>query len=158
MAHTNLPGINTETQEQLVVSYELLCLLQWFMEYETDKLKKMISKALDRGLQKQILNKEQLQQVQSPEDIQRIITDFFTTLELLFVETLQEQDVKKVLEKNLLPALSRIDSNQCDDAIVRLSAEKASASYHDGSAQQAQEVLFQEILRHWKPGKKSIVN
>jgi hypothetical protein len=158
MAQTNLPSLNIEAQEQFTVSYELLCLLQWLMEYETDKLKKIIAKALDKGLHKQVLHKDQAQQIQSTDDIQRIISDFLATLELLFIETIQEQDMKKIIENNLLPALNRIDSRLCDDATVRISAEKASSTSHDGSVRQAQEVLFQEILRRWKPTKKTIVN
>lgn len=158
MAQTNLPSLNVEAQEQLTVSYELLCLLQWLMEYEADKLKKIVAKALDKGLHKQVLHKDQAQHIQSTDDIQRIISDFFATLELLFIETIQEQDMKKIIENNLLPALNRIDSRLCDDATVRISAEKASATNHDGSVHQAQEVLFQEILRHWKPTKKTVIN
>ena len=39
---------------QFVLSYELLALLRWLAEYDVEKLKKLISKAVASGLKDQV--------------------------------------------------------------------------------------------------------
>lgn len=147
------------TDNQFVLSYELICLLQWLMEHDAGKLKKIVAKAISSGLRDRIQKESIL--LENPtglEDIQESIIDFFGMLEALLLESLHEHAVKKALEKNLLPAIDQIDSTICDDATVRFSVEKATSDIDRNPQENPKDLLFKELLRRWKPNKKNLLN
>jgi len=158
-----------EKDNQFVISYELLCLLRWIIYNDSNKLKKIIKKALESGLREELLKRNNKidepfgQEGENPEstleDIQMSMLDFFAMLEDLLIESLNEQTVKNALEKNLMPAIDQIDSSVCDDATVRFSIERATAKKErNKSPQHLKEVLLKELLKRWKPRKKKILN
>src|SRR3972149_2629664 len=108
---THNDGFSGENS-QFVLSYELLCLLRWFVDHDADKLKKLITKAIN------------------------------------------EQAVKKAVEKNLMPAIDQIDSTICDDATVRFSIEKAATKIDHNPMENPKELLFKELLKRWKQSNK----
>lgn len=140
---------------QFVVSYELLALLRWFIDHDTDKLKKLIIKAHAAGLKHEI-HRLQQQQEMSLDDIHFTIIEFLALLDTLLLELTNEQIVQSAIEKNLIPTIEHIDSTLCDDATVRFSVEKATT----GNTQQEnpKTVLYRELLKRWKPNKKMVVN
>jgi hypothetical protein len=150
---------SSNADSQFVLSYELICLLQWLMDHDADKLKKMIDKALNSGL-KTKLQKEsaQLQQIGNLDEIQENIIEFFGLMEVLLVESLHDQAVKKALENNLMPSIDQIDSTVCDTATVRSCVERATSTMENNPQESPKELLFKELLRQWKPGKESALN
>jgi uncharacterized membrane-anchored protein YjiN (DUF445 family) len=148
---------NNNSAQQFVISYELLCLLRWLLEHDVEKLKKMVSKALASGLKEDIKQFEQFGDVNTDpamiEEIQHSIIEFFSMLETLLLESMKEQAVQKAVEKNLMPTIDHIDSTICDDATVRSSVEKATAKSELQPKANAQELLFKELLKRWKPSK-----
>jgi len=146
-----------EADGQFVLSYELICLLQWLMDHDAEKLKKIVGNALSDGLQKEIqLHKEE--QEGSLEEIQESIIDFFGMFEALLSESLNELAVKKAMEKNLFPTIDQIDSTVCDNATVQFSVEKATSNIDRNPEENPKDLLFKELLRRWKPDKKSVMN
>lgn len=150
---------SSNNDNQFVLSYELISLLQWLMDHDADKLKKMIDKALASGL-KTKLQKEsmQAQQMGDLEEIQENIIDFFGMMEALLIESLHDHAVKKALESDLLPSIDQIDSTVCDNATVRSCVEKATSSIERHPKENPKELLFKELLRRWKPSKESTLN
>ena len=149
---------NSNTDNQFVLSYELICLLQWLMDHDDHKLKKIVADALASGLKKKFRKNNRLNDTMSLEDIQESIVDFFGMLEDLILESLNEQAVKKALEKNLMPSIDHIDATECDDATLRFSIEKATSSIEKNPQENPKELLFKELLRRWKPNKKNVFN
>lgn len=146
-----------DTDGQFVLSYELICLLQWLMDHDAEKLKKIVSSALSSGLQKDLqLHKER--QDGSLEEIQESIIDFFGMFEALLSESLNELALKKAMEKNLFPTIDQIDSTVCDNATVQFSVEKATSNIERNPEENPKDLLFKELLRRWKPDKKSVLN
>lgn len=148
---------NNQNPQQFVISYELLCLLRWLLEHDVDKLKKLVSKALVSGLKNDIKQFEQMGDVSaSPElveEIQHSIIEFFCILETLLLESIKEQAAQRAVEKNLMPTIDHIDSTVCDDEVVRSSMEKATAKSELHPNQNAQSILYKELLKRWKPTK-----
>jgi uncharacterized membrane-anchored protein YjiN (DUF445 family) len=146
---------------QFVLSYELLCFLRWLVYNDSDKLKKLITKALASGL-KDDIDRIRGQKIndQMNEEVQHSILDFFNLLEMLLNESVNEQTVQRALSKNLMPAIDQIDSSICDDEVVRSSVEKVTTKIeHNPKAnEQAKELLFKEVLKRWKPHNKNILN
>lgn len=149
--------IMAPANNQFVISHELLYLLQWIVEHGSQELKQLVGKALAAGLRErmhsadsEMLNSEEMQEYS--------IVDFFSLLESLLIETINEQAMLKAHEKNLLPALDHIDSTVCDSATVRSSLEKATTKMNKHPDANAQQLLFEEILKRWKPNKKATMN
>jgi hypothetical protein len=146
-----------EDSSQLTLSYELLFLFQWLIDNEPEKLKFLIADALENGLSEE-LKKIDSTEYQASEEIQNSIVDFFGFMELLLHEVGNEQLMKRVMEKKLMPALDHIDGTACDDATVQFSVEKASSKFERDPERNPQELLFKELLRCWKPNKKTVSN
>lgn len=147
---------------QFVLSYEVLCLLRWLVENDAEKLKKIVAKALSSGLTQEIHKAREAaqmpQQEEQMEDVQYSILEFFSLLDALIIETMNEQAVKRAMEKNLLPSIDQIDSNECDTATVRFSIEKAASKFEHNPKENPKELLFKELLKRWKPHNKNILN
>lgn len=114
-------------ENQLLVSFELICLLRWILENEDEKIKKIITRALNSGLQEEINKKTILSKDAMLYDIHSVLLDFFDMMEILLVESIGEHAIKRVIEKNLMPSIDKIDSSVCDDATVRFSIEKVAS-------------------------------
>ena len=142
---------------QLTVSYELLYLVQWLLENESGELKKLINQALENGL-KQDLQTAVNSELKSAEDIQYSIVDFLALLETLLHENISEQNMKRIMEKKLMPAIDNIDSKECDKATVDFSVEKATSKIESNPEENPQDILFQELLKCWKPTKKTVTH
>lgn len=148
---------NNNHAQQFVISYELLCLLRWLLEHDVEKLKKMVFKALATGLKDDIKLFEQLGDVNADpamiEEVQHSIIEFFSMLETLLLESIKEQAVQKAVEKKLMPTIDHIDSTICNDDIVRSSVEKATEKSELYPKENAQDLLYKELLKRWKPSK-----
>ncbi|MFZ5954440.1 MAG: hypothetical protein ACOYT8_05080 [Candidatus Dependentiae bacterium] len=147
---------------QFTISYELLCLLRWLSQYDTDKLKKLVSKALDNGLKEEIKKIEAYSKVNTEsdmlEEVHHSILEFFTLMESLLLVALNEDTAKKAIKQNLMPAIDHIDATACDQETVRFSVEKATTKAEQKPDQNAQQLLFEELLKRWKPTKKQIMH
>lgn len=146
----------SHNDNQCTLSYELLIVLQWLIDHEAPRLKKMILKGLANGLADQLQRQEAAPQ--NVDEMHDSIIEFFALLENILIEASNEQTMQQVLEKNLLPALDQIDSSICDDATVRFSIERATAKSTRKTGETAQQVLFRELLRNWKPHNKKELN
>lgn len=146
------------SQGQFTLSYELLCLMQWLLEHEQEKLKKIILKSLDSGLKEELqqLEDQTLANAHDPqvsEDMQYAVVEFFGLLETLLAECLNEQMVKRALERNLMPAIEQIDTTLCDDATVKDSIEKATHKIELNPGENPKELLCRELIKRWRPLK-----
>lgn len=140
---------------QCTLSYELLIVLQWLVDNEAPRLKKMLQKGLASGLQEKLQHHTAAQNVDEMHDS---IIEFFGLLETLLIESTNEKTMQQALEKNLMPAIDQIDASVCDNATVRFSVEKATSKNGLKHGESAQEALFRELLRNWKPHNKKDLN
>ena len=148
-----------DESNQLNLSYELLYLIQWLIEKEPEKLKPLIMSALNNGLSQELqkLNNQPIDQ-SAAQEMQYNIIDFLGLLEADLHEALNEQTMKRAIEKKLMPAIDHIDTTECDNATVQFSVEKATSKLEREPKENAQELLYQELLRCWKPNKKTVSN
>lgn len=150
--------MNNFDDNQLVVSFELLQLLKWLLEEEHCTLRKLISKTLNKGLQERLTKPSMDDCCETSEDMQQYIMDFFIVLESMLLDSIQEKDVNKVIERNLLPALDHIDATSFDEEVLNNSIAKASSISEGQSNKDPKEVLYKELLKRWKPAKSIIYN
>ena len=137
-----------EQQEQLVLSQDLLSLIEWILKHNQEGIVNLINQALQRGLA------EELKRTRSsfpPEDAHYTIIDFLETLESALVSGLQERTLSDVTQKKLIPALNRIDITSCSKATIDSSAALVSSKNLIASVDEAKIELYKELLRLWKP-------
>ena len=140
---------------QFIISYELIALLQWIMEYDQKALQKLIAKALKNGLKREFAQKEK----QSVDELQDNIADFFGTLEAILLDEMNEQALQNAQQKNLMPTIEHIDEAFCDASIVQRCIENTTAQITNSSTgKEMQEKLYQELIKQWKPNKKTTVH
>lgn len=149
-----------DNDNQFVVSYELLQLIKWLLEFEQEALKKVIQKAISTGFQEK--NNKKISGMidsQSNQEIQFAIIDFFTMLEILLYESINENKIKNTFQKNLVPAVNNIDSKVYNNYDVKtLNASINKAKNNSTTKDSAKEIFCKELLKRWKPTKKTIIN
>lgn len=147
---------------QFIISYELLLLLAWLCDNEQEALQNLINKALASGLKDKLSNNLNVSESEA-EILQQTIVDFFATLEHMLIESNHETEFKNIMHRNMFPAIDHIDSTVCDKDTVALSVEKAVTAHEKRSSRNSscaspKEVLMKELLKRWKPTKKTYAN
>lgn len=148
-----------DNSSQLVLSRELLTLLRWLLENDALRIQRLVEKAVQSGLDDQIrkeLNDTTFNEAEAEAHLS--IIEFLGLLEASLFEAMKESTARKAAQKKLLPAIEQIDNTVCDDETVRFSIEKAIERSNFSSDEHSKEVLFKELLRHWKPQNKKVVN
>jgi hypothetical protein len=158
MIHDN-NSFNSANQGQVLLTYELLFLLQWLIEHESEALKKIIVRALKNGFNDpDFRNHDVVEMHITDPSIHQCIVDFLGLLDALLIESTSELAAQKNVERTLIPALNQIDSTICNDETVQGSLKKASNQIHHHPEENLQDILLKELLRRWKPDKKSLTN
>jgi hypothetical protein len=147
-----------EQDTQLVLSYELLCLLRWLLEHDAPKLKKMVSKAVANGLYEHIRLLDKKTSEHDQEDMQDNILDFLALLETSLLECMSEHVTQKARSTNLLATVEQLDTTLCNPDIMMSSLEKTTNLTDKNPTLNPQETLYKELLKRWKPEKKSTMN
>ncbi len=135
------------TNHQLIVSPELLMLLEWLIENEQEGLKKLVAKAL-----KQIPH---LNQPKKAEDMQHAVVDFLSLLDTVLAQAHYEQELNAAHHATIFPTAKHIDSSVCDTETISSLIAKATKTLELDTQANAKEVLCKELLKRWKPNKQS---
>lgn len=152
-------ALNYTEQGHILLTYELLFLLQWLMEHESESLKKMVMRSLKNGFNDPDFRSNEVVEMHiSDPTIQQCIVDFLGLLDALLIEATTELDLQKNVDQNLIPALKHIDSSICTNETVQNSLKKTNARLNHTNKENPQEMLLKELLRRWKPDKKAVAN
>lgn len=145
--------------DQFVISPELLQLMDWIVQYESETLKRIIARALKNGLKKNnpLLVDQDSTDLQ-PDEMQRGFVDFLMLMELLLQEVVHERSLKNAVQRNLVPALSAIDTSACDENTLQSSLAIATSQIERNPQANPREVLLKELLKQWKPHKKKTLH
>lgn len=146
----------TFEEDQFVLSYEVLALFQWWAQQDPEALKRLVDKALKGGLGEALEKQHDL--APNSTELQAIVTDFFSLLELMIHEGQhswkQEQEVAP--NEPLSQTAECIDSTFCDDETVALSVAKTRAALKKNVNLNVQETLYREFLKRWTPRNKNV--
>lgn len=154
----NNSSFSDDTNSQFALSYELLHLLQWIGKNDTDKLKKLIAKAIQAGLHDEI---QKINQSPTPHLLQEIhanMIHFFDILDELLFNAINEHVKKKAQTKNLFPTIDFIDGVVCNRTMIRYTIEETLKKLNTHGNTNPQEQLYKELLKQWKPVHKNYIN
>ncbi|HJZ23938.1 MAG TPA: hypothetical protein VJ201_05760 [Candidatus Babeliales bacterium] len=139
---------------QLHITPEIIQLMQWLCEYETEALKNIITRALNQGLKKTKYHSHD-EQISSIDEMQDGFITFMSLLEYLYEEVVNERAIKQAGEHHLLPALDKIDNKTCDASTIQSSLTVAASKIERNPHVNPKEILFKELLRRWVPTNKT---
>lgn len=143
-------NFNQFDDNQFTISPELLTVMARIVDDYPEELQVLIQKAQrSLGAGHRTLDEEYAHDS---------IIDFLSLMELFAFQAKNEVEVDTHLAKQLMPAIDHIDGIAYDHETVASSIEHASAKKNKHPQVNAQEVLYKELLRRWKPAKKTIMN
>lgn len=139
----------------MVVSQELLTLLEIIMSNHPDELKRFLAHVL---AQQGATGRETPLMAQNNDDAHEQIVNFLSMLEMLMYEIKTDSSVQAIVQRHQMPALQQIDHSDCDEDTIASSVIKANSTLEKHPGMNPDEVLYKELLRRWKPSKKTSVN
>jgi len=133
------------------ISQELLTIMAHLVDEYPQELHDLIKKA------QKTVPAGQTKEVEA-QDAHEYIIDFLSLMELFVYQAKNEVEVDTHLTKQLMPAIDHIDQTSCGQETVNSSVEHASNQKAKNPQINAQEILYKELLKRWKPTKKTSVN
>lgn len=157
MINDNFPY---ESNSQLSISYELLCLLKWLVENDNGTLQMIIEDAIEQGA----LAHEHSKKSYVPCDdehassIQESVIDFFYVLEDYLQQASREHAQRTVKAKALMPTLDHVDSTLYDTKALQSSVEHVAHNLDKNPGKNPKQLLYETLLAQWQPHEKVILN
>lgn len=143
-----------ESDDQFIVSYELLHILQWLLTYEKEAFSHLVEQAYIQGLQTIKNNSEVYEQIEESEQLQNSVLDFFNFLEKEVSIVAQAESIKHIMQKNLLKTLDHIDPKVFDAAIIQESMQVTAEKINPARNHQAKDYFLKQLLKKWHPKKE----
>ncbi|MBN1549503.1 hypothetical protein JW872_02480 [Candidatus Babeliales bacterium] len=145
---------DTISDRQVVVSLELVKLIEWILEHENEGLRRLINRAVFKGM---TANKPS-QDFESLDDMNQYIVNFLSKMEV-FLDNAVEQQLRKTLKKNdIIPAVRHIDTTSCDTSFIEHTIERITNKLPNPTNASPKELLLKELLKRWNPGKNCTLN
>ncbi len=146
------------------LSFELILLLNWLLKHEKAQLNNLVKDALEKGFMQEI-------ETIAPDDYHQLADHFYSNILdfLLFFEesllnNLETITIDEATNNAILPLIKKIDFENLDAKTLWLSMQetKKKISKSRTGAEQGSEkinnLLFERLLKNWKPNKKSPMN
>ncbi|AXK60277.1 hypothetical protein [Candidatus Chromulinivorax destructor] len=143
-----------ESDDQFIVSYELLHILQWLLTYEKEAFSQLVEQAYIKGSQSMQSNSEVYEQIEESEDLQNSVLDFFNFLEKEVSIVAHAESIKHIMQKNLLKTLDHIDPKVFDAAIIQESMQVTAEKINPQRNHQAKDYFLKQLLKKWHPKKE----
>ncbi len=142
-----------ENDDQFIVSYELLYILQWLLLYEKEAFAKIIHSAFIKGSQASN-TKVIYDQIEEAEQLQTSVVDFFSFLERHVEHISEIESIKHIMETNVVKTLDHIDPKLFDPTTIKESMMIAAEKIDNQRKSQAKELFLKELLKKWHPKKE----
>ena len=161
---------------QISLSFELISLLNWLVRHEKAMLNSIIRHALERGFAEELEKIDTTQTVANHEDLYNTVLDFLEYLEHALIKNMDSIHIDTSTKDAIMPTLHKLEADSLDQKTLWLSMQqtrarilkaqqekKSSAPAHETPqqtphSQHASEILFQQLLKNWKPNNKETMN
>lgn len=146
------------------LSFELILLLDWLLKHEKAQLNNLVKHALENGFMQEI---EKVSPEGSPhlsEQFYHSILEFLLFFEQALLQNLVAINVDEATNNAIVPLIKKIDFENMDVKTLWLSMQQTkdkiskSKSDLDQQPEKINNLLFEQLLKNWKPGKKIPMN
>lgn len=146
------------------LSFELILLLDWLLKHDKEQLNNLVKHALENGFMQEIEKVTPESYPHLSDQFYNSILEFLLFFEQALLQNLVAINVDEATNNAILPLIKKIDFEHLDVKTLWLSMqqtkEKISKSKNDQAQQpeQINNLLFEQLLKNWKPGKKIPMN
>lgn len=151
----------------LSLSFELIYLMGWLLKHEKGLLNDLIKHAVNHGLAQDLQKVDPRTYGQVNNDLYAVIVDFLSFLEKSLAKHLNENIAHVEGEDVIFSTIKKLDQENLDLKSIKLSIQKARdllvKNSEEGKpveqqTELAKNVLFEHILKNWKPSKTDLLN
>ena len=143
---------------QLTISVELLYLINWLIDNESEKIKELIQHALENGFKENMgytqhaTKTNYKEHYHTFEDSYSVILDFFSLMDMLLEDEIKRKKaarISKKEEKKLIKTTERIDAKFYSQDIINKSLQNTTNHHTNKASQELQNILLKELLSKW---------
>lgn len=152
----------------LLLSFELIYLLEWLLQYEKPRLKLFIKHAINSGLGAKIQNANLFEDSRTNEELHDTILDFIDYLEEALHDNLKEKGANtSQIRDDLSTSLKQLNLTNVDPSTIWISIKQAETEINRSlrrkpkeivQSYKTKEILLKKILKNWNPVNKECVN
>lgn len=150
---------------QISLSLELMCLINWLVKNEKTLLNSLVKQAVAHGLIDELQQLDQVDPQHAADELYLTIFDFLDHLEQALIKNLETVQVDIKTKDAILPSLQKIEGSSLDFKTMWQSMQQTKARISKKNAnsltphiKNPKDILFEEILKNWKPNKKETIN
>lgn len=147
-----------DNETQCELSYELLYLLKWLVEYEGPTLKKLVQRAVAQGLTLHRTDNDSALTATLDAQAQYSIVELLDMLDEFLQQAVEEDNMRQAHVQNLIPAICKVDTTLYGSNAMKDSIDKATMQIRQHPEKNARELLMKELLKNWKPHKEASSN
>ena len=140
-------------------------------------LNTLVKHALNNGFVEGMAKLDTTNQAEIAENLYANLVEFLAYLEKTLIKNLESVQLDHKTKDAILPTLQKLETDNLDFKTVWLSMQQTKARVHKTHAKitpmlntptshkndhliaaEAADILFEELLKHWKPNNKETVN
>jgi len=150
------------------LTFELFFLMNWLLKHEKALLNSLIKHAIDHGFAQDLEKMDMNQYLQSADQFYAVILEFLLFLEKSLIQNLESVQLDQAAKDEIFPALKKIDLEALDLKTISRSLQQTKTKLSQGqlkkineastTQEQANTLLFEQLLKNWKPTKKEPLN
>lgn len=141
---------------EIVLSFELLVLINWLMQNERQMLNNLIKHALKNGLAQEFEKISDMDNIEVNEQFYTTIISFLLFMEDGLVQNLSQIKISKDTHDDIFPVLKKIDMKDINIKPIFSGVKQSQTASVD--TEETKNVLFHQILKNWKPNKNDLLN
>lgn len=162
----------------LSLSLELICLMDWVVKNQKNQLNLLVKHAVENGFVRE-LEKIDGNDHSNVDRLYNSVIEFLTLLERYLIQNLEKYELSENQTNEIIPAIKKLNMENIDLKTLWLSLQQTKVQLNKKQKKLIQiagatkdtnpnnlvetnpnstSILFEQILKNWKPTKKEIVN
>lgn len=151
----------------LSLSFELICLMGWLLKHEKTTLNALVQQAMKNGLGQALKEINPDEYAKLSEELHATILDFLFYLEETLAYNLDKtensEEEKIVITQKIAHPLKKLNYENIDHQTLKMSVRQAKAELSEKKSEsldpdQARQLLYEHIMKNWKPSKNEVMN